>query len=142
MINNPVTINDIHRSLYIYGPGPVSLLGRTTRTRPTPIPALGYLPLSPDILDQHPHITLSTDYFFVQGMPFLHTVSRDYHFRTCEPIWGKNKANKRDTVAGIKMFFNIYEARGLEVTQLNADNDFDCIREDVRPADLNIVVAN
>ena len=33
----------------------------------------------------------------------------------------------------------MYKARDLSVSQINADNEFECIRETMRPIPLNIV---
>ena len=38
------------------------------------------------IKDLHPTINLLADYFFIQGIAFLHTISRGYKFRTVECI--------------------------------------------------------
>ena len=42
---------------------------------------------------------------------------------------------------GIKAVLNMYNGRGLEVEQINGDNKFACIRDEVIPATLNIVAA-
>ena len=34
---------------------------------------------------------------------------------------------------------NIYKARGLQVAQINADNEFECIGEGTRPMTMNII---
>lgn len=36
----------------------------------------------------------------------------------------------------------MYNARGIEITQIDADNEFACVREELRPLFLNIVAAN
>ena len=33
----------------------------------------------------------------------------------------------------------MYQSRGLTVCDIHADNEFDCIREDIRPIKMNIV---
>ena len=140
--NCPVTVEDVQRCIYVYGEDTGTLQGRTTRSRPRPIPAIGYLPLAPSILEQHQHVMLSADYFFVNGIPFLHTYSRGFCYRTCEPIRGKNKANAQDTIQGLTDVLNIYKARGLTVTQINCDNEFEPVREHFRPIFFNVVAAD
>ena len=49
---------------------------------------------------------------------------------------------KADIVKGIKKCINLYHNRGLTVTQLNTDNEFGCIEEDILPIRLNKVAAN
>ena len=36
----------------------------------------------------------------------------------------------------------MYHSRGLTVTQLNTDNEFRCIEEEIRPIKLNVVAAD
>ena len=43
---------------------------------------------------------------------------------------------------GVNTCIHMYHARGLEVTQLNTDNEFRCIEEDIRPIILNGVAAD
>ena len=42
---------------------------------------------------------------------------------------------------GVKKCVNLYHSRGLEVIQLNTDNEFACIEEDICPIKLNMVAA-
>ena len=95
------------------------------------------------IKDLHPGIHLSTDYFFVQGIAFLHSISRGYNYRTVEHHESYNKRYKQvDMAKGIKKCINMYHKRGLTVTQLNTDNEFGCIEDDILPTRLNMVAAN
>ena len=43
---------------------------------------------------------------------------------------------------GVNECINMYNARGLEVTQLNTDDEFRCIEEAIRPIRLNVVAAD
>ena len=42
---------------------------------------------------------------------------------------------------GLKRVIRMYHSRGLKVTQVNIDNEFKCIREEVRPININTVAA-
>ena len=53
----------------------------------------------------------------------------------------KRKYNKKDMLSGIKKCINMYHSRGLTVVQLNCDNEFACIEEEIRPTRLNKVAA-
>ena len=53
----------------------------------------------------------------------------------------KRRYNKKDMLLGIKQYINMYHSRGLTVVQLNCDNKFACIEEDIRPTKLNKVAA-
>ena len=53
----------------------------------------------------------------------------------------KRKYNKKDMLKGIRKCINMYHARGLRVVQLNGDNEFASIKEEIRPTRLNTVAA-
>ena len=82
------------------------------------------------------------DYLYIQGVPVLHSISRNFHFRTAEFIMNKAKASEEEVKSGVDRIMTIYRARGLEVAQVNADNDFECIEDIIRPARLYTVGAN
>jgi len=42
---------------------------------------------------------------------------------------------------GINQLINIYRARNIQVKQINADNEFEYVRENVRPSIINTVAA-
>ena len=141
--NCPLTVDDAKRALHIYGPDVESLKGKTVRKTPKAIEDMTRVNTTETLKDLHPHVNLSVDYFFVQGITFLHSISRGYDFRTIENIkdFGK-KSNKSKILTGVKKCVNIYHARGLTVTQLNADNEFGCIEEGIRPVRMNMVAEN
>ena len=68
----------------------------------------------------------------------LHSISSGYKFRTIEAV-RVQKPNKKITVEAASKVVNIYKARGLQVAQINADNEFEYIQEDMRPITMNIV---
>ena len=94
-------------------------------------------------MDSHPNVNVSADYLFVQSIPMLHSISKKYKFRTIEALkdTSKRKAKAIDIEKGTKRIINMYHARGLRVTQINTDNEFACIREQIRPTNLNMVAA-
>ena len=141
-IDCPLTVDDAKRALHIYGPDIESLKGKRTRAKASKIIDGQRVEIPNSIKDLHPHIHLSVDYFFVQGIAFLHSISRGYNMRTIEHHSKfKKKYTKKDMLAGIKKCINMYHARGLTVVQLNGDNEFSCIEEEIRPTRLNTVAA-
>ena len=139
--NCPVTPDDLKRMLFIYGPDTALLMGKTARSRPSSIPVVVPLPLPPTVAELHTFVTLSFNYFFVQGIPFLHTISRDFFFRTCEPLRGKCKANKQDMLMGLSSVPSLYHSLGLTVSQINCDYEFPCVRNSFFPIAFNVVAA-
>ena len=51
------------------------------------------------------------------------------------------KANTNDMKNGLKKVINLYHARGIHVNQINTDNEFECIKHDILPTNLNVVCA-
>ena len=42
---------------------------------------------------------------------------------------------------GIKKAINVYDSRGIHIHNLNTDNEFECIKDDILPVQLNVVAA-
>ena len=61
-------------------------------------------------------------------------------FRTIEHI-PKKRTIQKDSVKGTKRIINVFKKRGIGISQIDADNEFECIREKVQPIILNIVAA-
>ena len=81
--NCPITPDDARRASHIYGPDVASLKGKMTRSAAAPrAPTFEAIPLPAPITQFHRNVTLSVDFFFVQGIAFLHTISRGIGFRT------------------------------------------------------------
>ena len=81
--------------LYVYGPDPTTLQGRMTRRRPDPIPALGYLPLSPSILEQHPKVQLSVDIFLFKEFHFYILILLTIIFAHANPLEARQSQIKQ-----------------------------------------------
>ena len=138
--NCPVTPDDAKRALVIYGPDIATIKGKTTKSAAAPrAPTFVATPLPAPILEYHRNVTLCLDFFFVQGIAFYHTISRGIGFRTVSPVPDCSKSTiLREATAAIKM----YTARELHVCDIHADNEFECIREDIRPIAMNIIPAD
>jgi hypothetical protein len=137
----PITTDDAKRALHIYGKDVLILQGKTTRKTLTALKNIQHTPIPTTIQDTHPTITLSADYLYIQGIPMLHTISQKYKFRTIEAHPNIKKPNYTNIKTGIQKVINMYHARNLLVTQANVDNEFTCIRDDIRPTTLNVVAA-
>jgi uncharacterized protein YggU (UPF0235/DUF167 family) len=137
-----ITSDDAKRAIHIYGPDVIMLKGKTTRKKSSTIQDIQHVPIPTTIKDNHPDIKLSVDYMYIQGIPMLHTIAKNYKFRTIEAYPDKKKANKELMLEGVKKVINMYKSRELPVVQINADNEFNCIREEMRPATMNIVAAD
>ena len=124
--------------MHIFRREPASIKGKAIRRKPQAIGAMPLVEILATILNLHPTVTLSMDCVFIQGIPMLHSISSGYTFRAIEVV-RVQKPNKKITVEAASKVVNIYKARGLQVAQINADNEFECIQEDMRPIPMNIV---
>jgi hypothetical protein len=138
--NCPVTPGDAKRALVIYGPDIAVIKGKTTRSNAAPrAPTFEAVPIPPPVLEHHKNVTLCVDFFFVQGIPFFHTISRGIGFRSVRQVPDRGRAViLRETRAIIKL----YQSRGFHVCDIHADNEFECIREEIRPIEMNVVPAD
>jgi len=79
------------------------------------------------------------DLFYVQGLPFFHTISHKIQFRTVAPVISCCKATLlRETTAVLKL----YHSRGFCIPDIHAIMEFECIWNDVLPARLDVPAAN
>ena len=76
----PVTSADAKRAEYIYGIDVAVLKGKTKRRRPAPAPTNDLVPVPDHVLKWHSKVTLCIDIFYVNHMPFFHTISRNIGF--------------------------------------------------------------
>jgi Zinc knuckle len=138
--NCPVTPDDARRALLIYGPDIAVLKGKTTRSSPAPrAPTFEAVPIPAPVLAHHRNVTLCADFFFVQGICFLHTISRDIGFRTVKYVPDRtHKTILRELAATVAL----YHTRGFAVRDVHADHEFECVRADLLPLMMNIVPAD
>ena len=133
--NCPVTVADIRRALHIYGPELATLKGRTTRSKPLPVPVSTFTPIPKSILDHHQYITLAVDFFYVNGIAFLHSISHGYKFRTVESTRNRSKKTMLD---GLNKIRQLYLSRGVTISEIRADGEFKCLEHELQPCITNI----
>jgi hypothetical protein len=72
--NCPVTVEDAKRFFEIYGADVATLKGKTSKIKAPSAPSRVPTRMPHDLLVNHRDVTLCGDIFFVQGIPFLHTI--------------------------------------------------------------------
>ena len=117
--NNDVTLADIDVATKIWGPNIAALKGKTTRTTPSPV-AADFLKVPQAILDLHREVSLSADIFFVNGIPFLLTFSRNICFTTVSHLGDRQMST---IFAAYQATHQFYLKRGFHITLLNVDGD-------------------
>jgi hypothetical protein len=137
IINCPVTVDDAKRAVLIYGEDTATLKGKTTRSQPAPrIPDFRSVPIPAHIFTHHKDITLCADFFFVQGQPFLHTISRKLQYRTIHPVDNRHSDTMHRHLSRV---IEQYKKRGFVVTTVLADVEFECLRNILLPIQLETV---
>ncbi len=128
--NCPVTAKDARRAAIIYGPDVATIKGSSVRTPGAHVPMFHPIILPPYILQHHRRITLSQDIFYVQGIPFYHSISRKIKFRTASCIPNRSKGT---LLKLSKKSMALYRNRGFTVSDIHADLEFECLRSEVEP---------
>ena len=119
--NCPINKADILRADDIFGTNIGSLQGKTVRKKSKRIiTTIHELPT--EIIKRHGNVTIEADVMYVNGIPFVVTMSRHIHFCTAELI----KNEKSATIAtAIKQVLQIYHRRGFKVNFLLGDGQFE-----------------
>ena len=131
----PVTPDDAKRALVIYGPDIATLKGKTTHQTQPHVPTYTRVTIPAPILSHHKHVTLCVDFMFINGNPFLHTISRDLCFRTIASVTSRS-ANT--IIRELRAVLRFYASRNLEVVSVSGDQEFECAKDDLHPIFLDI----
>jgi Reverse transcriptase (RNA-dependent DNA polymerase) len=102
------------------------LKGKTTASAATDhVPNQPPICLPPDILSNHGKVTLCCDLFYVLGLPFSLSVSRNVHFLSCRSIPNPEKPSISKCVSSD---INIYQNRGFTVTAIHCDGEYNHVK--------------
>ena len=134
--NCPITVDDVTRAHTIYGPAVPLLQGKMARKK-SQKPNTTYTPIPASIVTQHPSLQLYIDFFYVNGLPFLHTKTNIVNFIT---VQSGHTRSFQSIIKGLDIVFNLYQQRGFTITNVHADNEFDIPRlhTHLRPSVLQI----
>ena len=83
IVDCPVTPTAMLNSNRIFGPPPEGVRGHTVRTTPESV-VLDHVMIPRAILERHQRVTLAIGVMFVNGVPFLVSVSRGLNLITAE----------------------------------------------------------
>ena len=98
------------------------------------------VPLPAHVLAHYHDVVLCVDFSFVQGHIFLHTISRNLHFRTVSSVPDRKYATILKEVLAV--IHHLYTSRGFNVVDVHANGKFDCLRDALHPIRLNVVAAD
>ena len=121
LTNTEVTLDDVVRAEYIYGPAQPLFEGTMVRKRPVQN-KVEKVPLPTPIATKHARVSISVDFFYVNGHVFLTSKSRKLNFVTAKYHKTRNMKTIIETLNEIR---RIYGTRGFHIENIHADNEFD-----------------
>lgn len=126
MRNCPITRNAMDIAQNIWGISRPYLQGKSTRQRNQVVELNTEVitPLPPNIINYHSEVVIGMDIMFVNGIPFLTTVSRIIKFGTCTEMSGANMDN---VVTALRVIKATYSSRGFTIVAIAADNGFNAL---------------
>ena len=133
--NCPITVEDSKRYLDIWGPEIYYLQGKTVKNKCKKVPKFVPINMEPIILEGYDNDTLFIDNFYVNRNVFYHTITHRMKFRTVAYV---AKRKKSTLVGEIDAVFNLYATKEYNITAIHVDQEFKCVREEVRPIELNV----
>jgi hypothetical protein len=140
IINCPITVDDAKRAQEIYGTDVAFLKGKTTAKPPTEhLPSYEAVALPDEILSLHPKVTLCCDLFYILDLGFSLSTSRGIRYVSCRPIADRAKHNIVDC---LDADLTVYRNRGFNPTEIQADNEYNCIRNSFKDVKVSICPAD
>lgn len=132
----PLTADNAKRAVEIYGPDIGALNGKMKNRKAAHVPSITPISAPDLIFKHHQYITLSINIFYIQGIPFLHTISRKIQFRTAMYLPDRRKGT---ILQHLRVVLSLYTDRGFIIRDIHADLEFACMRQDLAGINLNIV---
>jgi hypothetical protein len=121
ILNCPVTYADAKRADAIYGKDVGALAGRTIRSKPLRVVFEEAPALSKKFLELFGEVQLCIDFMFLDGIPFLVTVSRRIKLITTMTVPNRKMESVRTC---IQKTLDVYAKRGFVVTHIIGDGEF------------------
>jgi hypothetical protein len=126
----PITTNDAHRALKIYGPDVATLEGKSVQKQNNSIPNHQTIKIPAPIIVHYNDVRLFFDIFLVNGAPYFHTILEWIKFCTVAPI---NNQSKQTLHMETQTAINLYRLRGFNVDHVpEVERSIHTIKERVR----------
>jgi hypothetical protein len=124
ILNCPVIPTAVQNANQIFGPALTGVSGQTVR-RPLEFVTSNHIKISRALLEQHQQVTLAVDVMFVNGVPFLVSISRGINLVTVETTPPRTF---KQLAAGIRCIMDLYSCGGSLVGTVLMDNKFEKLR--------------
>ena len=137
MRNSPIIRESVRIEQDVWGTSRSYLQGKSTRKRnePVNISVETITSLPPEIIDNHRDVVLGIDIMFVNGTPFLITVSRTTKFGYATEM---SRATMTNVITAPKVVKCKCNTRGFRIIAIAANNDFKALETNPDFIELNI----
>jgi hypothetical protein len=123
----PVVQDDVKLAEDIFGRDMAILKGKSTRKKPKPV-IHDTIAVPKALKSAQEDITLCIGTFFVNRMPFLHTISDKIHYRTSQWVPDCESSTYRTY---LKDVFKVYWKAGFKIKYVCADQEFEAVLKDM-----------
>jgi hypothetical protein len=123
--NCPVAMRNIQNAHQIFDPDLANLRGKTTRTKPEHVKA-DYVKIPQDFMELHKYLTIVADVMFVNGLPFLVTLSRGISLVTIKFLPSRTA---KQLASSVERVVRIYGRAGFIVQTSMMDMEFEKLKE-------------
>jgi hypothetical protein len=134
--NCPVTVRNIQNAHRNFCPDLANLRGKTTRTNPKHVRA-DYVKIPRDFIELHKYVTIVAEVMFVNGLPFLVTLSRRISLVTIKFLPSRTA---KQLVSSIKWVVRICGRAGFIRTSM-MDMEFEKLKDLLPNIALNTTAA-
>lgn len=117
----PVVEDDIKLAESIFGKDIAVLKGKITRQKPTPV-IRDTVEIPIELKIKQYNVTLAIDTFFINKMPFFHTISENIVYRTTQWIPTRKIETYQECLETV---FKLYRKAGFKITMICADMEFE-----------------
>ena len=130
LTNTEVTIDDVHRAEHIFRPAKPLLQGTMTQQKPSST-KIEKIPLPLPISIHHSSVSLSVDFFYVNGHVFFMSKSSKLNFTTAK--YHKSRSMK-SIINSLNDIRQLYSSRGFRIENIHGDNEFN--KEEIKKSQL------
>jgi hypothetical protein len=135
MIKNcSVTTTDIDNARKLFCDEIATLRGKTVRNTPDAMMA-DYVEIPKEILDLNKAVTIAADVMFMNGLPFVVTISQKIKFATTEYVPSRSHSN---LVKSIIKIVPLYKTRGFNPNTALMDREFECMRDKLLTHEISL----
>jgi len=134
-----ITIDDWKRAQFLYGPDVATLKGRTVQKRSQPSSHNVPIRIPFSLLRFHGKVQLAIDFVHIQGLPFLHTISREWRRMTLRRTPDRSAKVIHETITELVKFYAVCQ---LNIVTIHRDNAFACMHPKFPKTYFNMCAAN